>query len=55
MALAQATIFELPLTVVPSGSSSTGSFSCPLSAFSSGRVPFVNRPNGLFLPKTAVA
>ncbi len=40
-------IAALPLTVLPSGSESTGSCSWPLISFSSGRRPFVNRPNGL--------
>jgi hypothetical protein len=43
--LAHAMIAPLRLIVVPSGSISTGSCSWPLIAFSSGRLPFVKRPN----------
>jgi hypothetical protein len=47
LAFAQAMMFELPLTKVPSGSYITGSFSWPLIAFSSGLRPVVNRPKGM--------
>ena len=52
MLLAHEMIAALPLTVLPSGSCRTGSFSWPLSSFSSGRRPFVNSPNGMPLSKT---
>ncbi len=47
---AQVMMAAEPLTVEPSGSFSTGSFSWPLKAFSSGRRPVVKRPKGIPLP-----
>ncbi len=44
--LAQATISEEPLTVDPSFSASTGSFSWPLMRLRSGRLAVVPIPNG---------